>query len=279
MALKITRKVGKNAHGQSASDVKIIQMALAAIKNKKYKPCYAGKIDGKAGPKTIQAICDFQTENKIKVTGVVETHGPTINAMNRKMPQSVKGSLSKASAGGSAGALTGGNASGTNAAQKIKQQEAKIKQQNEKLAKKIESELPLPKEEAKSLAKAIRACTTNCLIPFDSDLAGPVDLSSDGRFVVKLKLDESGLDSGAAGTQQRKTMIKAVCDEIAKVSGWRRGDTNLTFKSANAYHELLKRGAPSDAFFKCIGMSRHDFDPIRLRVLAAFEDQSSEAII
>ena len=134
---------------------------------------------GKAGPKTLQAICDFQTENKIKVTGVVETHGPTINAMNRKIPHSVKDSLSKASAGGSVSALSDG-ASGTDAAQKIKQQEAKIKQQNEKLAKKIENEVPLPKEEAKSLAKAIRTCTANCLISFDSDLAGPVDLSLRG---------------------------------------------------------------------------------------------------
>ena len=278
MGVNLTRKVGKNAHGQSASDVKIVQTALAAIKNKKYKPTYAGKIDGKAGPKTIQAICDFQADNKIKVTGVVESYGPTMNCLNRRLPHSVKQTLEKASSGGSVSAISDG-ASGSNTAQKLQQAEGKIKQQNEKLAKKVEGELPLPKEEAESLATAIRSCTANCLIPFDSDLAGPVDLSSDGRFVVKLKLDESGLDSGAAGNQQRQQQIKAVCDEIAKVSGWRRGDTNLIFKSANAYHELLKREAPSDAFFKCIGMSRHDFDPIRLRVLAAFEDQSSEAII
>ena len=269
MALKITRKVGKNAHGQSASDVKIIQMALAAIKNKKYKPCYAGKIDGKAGPKTLQAICDFQTENKIKVTGVVETHGPTMNCLNRRLPHGVKGSLSKASAGGSAASLTDG-ASGTNAAQKIKQQEAKIRQQNEKLAKEIMAHAPIPKTFIKGLADFVKKATEHYIAVGMADLI----LEKNGKIIAKIFIENSSSDP------QEKLKQQQILSKISQtIPRWSYNQATGLQSDQWNNPAAKKAKKPSSSTLKLLGLQGHKFHyTITQSLLGGLEQHTDDMI-
>lgn len=91
--MKINRPVGKNAHGQSALDIRIIQMVLNDIKDKKGKKYYTGNIDGKINNAVHEAICKFQCDNNICTTGKVEPNGPTMIKLRQKASVGVKAKI------------------------------------------------------------------------------------------------------------------------------------------------------------------------------------------
>lgn len=81
LKFSLTKAVGKGVIGASVSDVEILQRIFAKLKGPDRKPLYSGRIDGKAGPKTIAAIACYQQAKGVKVTGKVETMGQTINKL------------------------------------------------------------------------------------------------------------------------------------------------------------------------------------------------------
>ncbi len=173
MPIQITKTVGLKAHGQTPLDVKTIQTAFAAIKCKRGKPFYQGRIDGKCGPKTLIAIEDFQGQNNIRPTGRVEPQGPTITRIWQKLPAQVKASFEEQKAKQTP---TGGS-SRSKPSTSDQQNEVptqtlgeaynpdKIAADNKKLAKEIINTWPLPTKEAIELARLIELVDANLGIP------------------------------------------------------------------------------------------------------------------
>ena len=226
MAMTISKPVGLKAFGQTPSDVKLVQLALQACKTKKFKPFYSGKIDGKAGPKTVEAICTFQRENNLPVTGKVEREGPTMTRLRLKTPQQIKTALDKSGGGGhgAVGLLDHG----------------KIKSGNAILIKGIET-WPLPTSERAALMKWVKACTENYIALIAK--APPVDIAAQGHFTVAFGLPDWALGPFNEKQKARTEMTNKACDLMAGISGWQKGDpTTLTFKTVKAYSVLAHPG-------------------------------------
>ena len=256
--MKLSKAVGKNAHGQVASDVKLVQLALSAIKSCN-KPYYKGKIDGKAGPQTICAIEGFQCDNKISVTGKVDTHGTTFNRLRQKTPMAMKNKLTKSGGGGT-------GVQGT-------LDTARVLRENDKLADIIKNKWPLPNKEALALSKAVKK-SSGVIMVLLKLVQDPVAVDNAGRFVMRLDICDWGYDSSASGVNQRRMLVKSVKDYIAKETHFHKGenDMSISFKSAQAYPLLKgKNEKTSSEFIKVFGINNLSNDEVILNCIAQLE--------
>lgn len=239
--MKISKAVGKNCFSQAPADVKLVQSALAGIKNKKFKSYYAGRIDGKCGNKTIEAISHFQCDNSLKMTGKIEAYGPTMNKLRMKTPMSLKNKLANSGGGG----MGAGGTLDIN----------RVKTNNKNLADKIKKTWSLPKLEGESLAKLVEAVTMKGMVPLRPFGNEPVGIDPEGRFKVRFDIEPWALDNSVGGMEVRRSMTKAVADVITTSPYWHRGDpTILQFKSAQAYKDLKGGTKPSSQFLRYLGI-------------------------
>lgn len=223
MVMSISKSVGKNAHGQTSGDVKLVQTALSAIKCKKGKPYYKGRIDGKSGAKTVESIENFQCDNKIKVTGKVESVGPTINNIKQKTPAQMKTVLGQ-SGGGGHGAVGSLN-------------NKKIEHNNNKVIA-VLKKWPLPTAELQGLIKWVDLCT-KAMVPLDID-KNEMLISNQGNFVALFTLAPWATGEGQYDTNAAKIMVKNAADLITGISKWQRGEQDALYFKSTAPHSFLQ---------------------------------------
>ena len=226
--MKLSKAVGKNAHGQVASDVKLVQLALSAIKSCN-KPYYKGKIDGKAGPQTICAIEGFQRDNKISVTGKIDTHGTTFNRLRQKTPMAMKNKLTKSGGGGTGAGCCLDN--------------SKIKTNNDKVIA-VMKKWPLPTGERNGLLAWVNKCTDAMIALTYAEPA--VFINDEGKFVVTFSLTSWATGNGMGNHITAKAMVKKAASLIGGHRKWQQGmSDNLTFKSMTSYAILKNTGSLS----------------------------------
>lgn len=99
---KLTRAVGKNCYSATTADIEMVQIALSNIKNKKFKPYYSGKIDGKKSSDLEAAIIAFQVDQGLPATGKIDAGGACVSRIRSKTPARLFASAGQVAPGSSA---------------------------------------------------------------------------------------------------------------------------------------------------------------------------------
>jgi peptidoglycan hydrolase-like protein with peptidoglycan-binding domain len=260
--LSISKPVGKGAFGMNDADIRAVQIALGAIRDKSYKVYYKGRVDGRCGPKTIDAICMFQMVEKINpMTGNIRPGDRTNNRLKAKTPPSVKNKIIQ-KVGGST---------------MTKQQ---IINANRKVADVVVKSWPLPKAEAESMAKCINEMASSALVPIKTWNKETAKIDNDGRFIIKFDILDYGPDKSAGGLPIRSAMIRKACAIVAKSPQWQQGFHDMMqFKSSKAY-PLLKgqNKKPSADFLKSLEITMPN-DLVICACLAQIEQKSDKESI
>jgi len=218
--MRISNTVGKGAYPR-AHDVMVVQAALASIKDKSARPYYAGKADGRPGPKLIAAIAAFQATEKLPATGKIEPSGATMQRLRQRLSPQLRKQLESGVA----------TAAATNPAAM-----ARARQAAERTADTIKRTAPLPKREAEALARIVREAAA---IGVPLDLA-EVSVDGGGRFQVRLAIPRTALPSdGMAGPQITRAITEKVSRLVAANPSWlMRSPNSLVYYSANYYPGL-----------------------------------------
>lgn len=88
--LYISQPVGRNANNSVPANVKAIQSALFRLNDPEAEgdtPFYDGVMDGWVGDKTIDAIARFQDAEGLRGFGKIDPCGPTIKALQERLPE------------------------------------------------------------------------------------------------------------------------------------------------------------------------------------------------
>ena len=197
MPIQITKTVGLKAHGQTPLDVKTIQTMLNNLKDKRNRPFYQGRIDGKCGPKTLFAIEECQGCYNIRPTGRIEPNSTTFKRMCQKLPRPVMVKLEeqqeKTKSNNSCSSSS--NSSTSDQQNDVPPQASgniynasAIVASNKKLARDIVQTWPLPKKEAIELARLVERAGGDTPIPLKDFGKLTVKIEDDGGFRVKFSI-------------------------------------------------------------------------------------------
>lgn len=257
MAMTLSKTVGKNAHGQTAPDVKLVQIALNAIKDKKSSPLYKGRIDGKCGPKTICAIEQFQCTVKIPVTGKIAPQDRTMNKLREKTPRTTINKLAKS------------NPSSFRSISTMNQ--IKIKTETE--AKLIKSSAPLPAAEAKALHEIIVAAGKKGVLISVKD----IKVTPAGKAEVDFEV--LGLTS--ASGQQSMEIVAELVKIVNSNRKWSFDKSNFLLTTSQWSTPYLKSsGSLSSNMIKSLGIQGYTFKySLSKSLLIGLEDKFKKQLM
>ena len=244
LKFSLSQSVGKGAIGTPAADAEIIQRIFSKMKDSKLKPLYQGRIDGKAGPKTIAAIACYQAARRIKVTGKVEPIGQTISKLKMESIPGLQADLDAAKF----------TVSKTNVpASQVPKLPSAQKQQATFEIDKFEKSAPVRESEAKILASALRSLMKSGILVVPAFL----DANPSGHITVELE----ALYPKPKNANEQSALATSIKTALQGKVGWTfQAGSKLRAKTVRAYAHLRGAKPASREFLKFLGLSaRFDY--------------------
>lgn len=253
--ITLSKAVGKGAIGSTVADIKTVQILLTDKKDRSGKKLYQGRIDGKAGPKTVAGITCLQSLNSIKETpGLIRPNSATMNKLRFGASPSALKQI--------AAETVGEDGAATPAAKHL----------TVRAASAIRRSAPFPDSYAYSLEDLVKALGQRG-IPLKL-VQG--DISQDGRWMAIMKVEKSSLGSGLTENELNKKASRCLSEILSTTKAWKLEKAgSATLVSTQAYAKLANLDDPSNTFLDEMGVTPGTLSAAQKKLMAAVEKLSS----
>lgn len=226
--LKLMGSVGfEGANGQK--DVKLVQSLLSQIKVKG-KAIFKERIDGRCSEKLVNAIKDFQNDNRLPCTGRICSSDTCFKRLEKALPRTTK--------------IAQGTGTVVKNVTKDPLRDGMAK------ATEIDRTAPFPDLERKQLGRIFRSfgANLNVCIKRKRDW-----VTNDGRFATELEIE--GKIEG--GITEKQEVNRLICSIMSSGNIWEKGNpNNLEFKTKRQVGALKNIPALNKEHLKILNFSQ-----------------------